>query len=769
MGPAEPPALRLRPLFPQRRRPAPGAAEPQAKPTPHRRAAAAARAHTATCSRTNTATAATAQMMMRAALGLVALLLAAAALRLPLPTAAAAGHDSGGASFASSLAAADAAALSASLSADWFVSAALGTDAPGCGAPLANACRSLRHGLRALEQSGAGATLWLDAGVYEGEQNGDAALQLANVVGPVHVRAWNGGGGGGDAGPARVLVDAAWQRRILNISVDNDSVGSSLQGITFSRALGYDQYGAVFVMGPDATAKLGGTSPAFSFINCTFEHNVVVGRTGRATTIPLAAGALVTAINLVGSATAAQHAAFVPGADTDPLPDGNSFLLPPVDQVTLQPQPLHPMFSPAYMTQPTLPTDSFQPGVIFSGCVFVNNSIGGKLFSTSGGAAAALAIDNSHGLVDRCTFRDHNPHPQTSFVVQASSQGATWIRDCTFDSNQMGPIVQNPLARQYHNLLVSGCVFRNNGINSTDMLAQPAALSGEVGASVVLAWGAGELTMIDNSVSDSFGIGINLASSVHGRFFGLRVTRHQLGAKNFMFLSACTMLFKGLHFSHNSGTAGLLLGRLTRQVPMAVVSSVFLSNRATLTGLFDVGGAPANMRLYVLQCHFQFNRAHQGVAIYSSDLTDASVQVVFQQCSIVNNAAARYGGIAQIQGGAVWFLQTTMTFNTAVAGGAVHAMGGFLQLWASSFVDNRAYQGGAIFLDAQATVHFAHTVFAQNSAERQGGAVYDAALTVNTRTLGNSRGNRGGREQNQLWRLMIFFLYVSLSLLLSLC
>jgi hypothetical protein len=118
------------------------------------------------------------------------------------------------------------------------------------------------------------------------------------------------------------------------------------------------------------------------------------------------------------------HNAFLPLAASASL-SASTFVSTPLAKV---PSSRPGVFSTAYQQQPDLPVN-FRPAVVFTDCVFINNSVSTRAFSTTGGSAMAVAIDTSYALLQGCTFQQHAPYVQTSWVTHFGGAGTNTQTD----------------------------------------------------------------------------------------------------------------------------------------------------------------------------------------------------------------------------------------------------------------------------------------------------------------------------------------------------
>lgn len=169
---------------------------------------------------------------------------------------------------------------------------------------------------------------------------------------------------------------------------------------------------------------------------------------------------------------------------------------------------------------------------------------------------------------------------------------------------------------------------------------------------------------------------------------------------------------------------------------LSVVNSRFIKNYA-----YNFGGAIAcenTQNVTITKTRFinDYTIDDAGGAVYvkSSPLT-------VQNCDFVNCSATF--------GGAITTLNSDVRFNgikvyncsSKWEGGAVYHMYGKFRVTSSNFINNTARNGGALFIDNSTEVIIISTLFENNNADVQAGAIYSLLNNLRTSLAGNTYRN----------------------------
>ena len=161
--------------------------------------------------------------------------------------------------------------------------------------------------------------------------------------------------------------------------------------------------------------------------------------------------------------------------------------------------------------------------------------------------------------------------------------------------------------------------------------------------------------------------------------------------------------------------------------------------------------------LIIRACLFLNNNASYGGALHFVGPIDSNFRA--ERCEFRNNLATLGGGAAVFRNADAPFItRTDFINNTAFVGGAVMLTNGagldMPQAESlnppSSFLDNVAYDGGAIFGIGGGTLKLFHVLFERNLAERNGGAVCyidskaSGSLNMQDARMSRNRAETGG-------------------------
>ena len=161
---------------------------------------------------------------------------------------------------------------------------------------------------------------------------------------------------------------------------------------------------------------------------------------------------------------------------------------------------------------------------------------------------------------------------------------------------------------------------------------------------------------------------------------------------------------------------------------------------------------------HIFHCIFRQNKAKDGGAILSVELTSVSIS----HCLFVGNHAERFAGAILQYKNDLLIYATRFLRNTAVQeSGAIRIMKtSVVHIFYCNFTQNKAHYGGAILTFYLGSVSISHCLFIRNHANISGGAIihYKNDLLINaTRFLSNTARQNSGA---------IFLMHVSAAYIL---
>jgi predicted outer membrane repeat protein len=216
----------------------------------------------------------------------------------------------------------------------------------------------------------------------------------------------------------------------------------------------------------------------------------------------------------------------------------------------------------------------------------------------------------------------------------------------------------------------------------------------------------------------------------------------------------------------NNGSITDYGGAIVNDGQLRVTTTAFTDNEA------KYGGAVANNSgsSVLVSDNFADSTAYYGGAVYADGGTvtvsgssrftgNASVDdyggAIYNEAGTVNvtgakftdNTSTDYGGAIYEGDGTDTVADSSFTGNTAYDGGAVYADADLVILSGDTITDNHGYDGGAIYV-YEDTVNLTKTVVFGNHADDEGGGIYAYALESPTVNLGAGTIVTGNHPDN---------------------
>ena len=386
-------------------------------------------------------------------------------------------------------------------------------------------------------------------------------------------------------------------------------------------------------------------------------------------------------------------------------------------------------------------------GLLWSGdrcnlieCVFIGNRTfgegGGMLFKVgeaeitdchferNSAERGGAVLDASSGLITflSCEFID-NTATVGPGAIQTISE--TLIVDCQFISNSSALSAGAVVCTEF-SLFVS-CTFDAN-------TAQ--------GAGAIIHNGSDELVLLDCSFTNNEATN-GEAGAVHSKDVSMWhcefVGNHSTTEGGALWLLAAADIEACTFIDNQAESAGGAVYAFAN--PLTLDACQFVGNSAP-----DGGALYLNENLeevVVDNCDFEANVAENGGAIYC-----ASVDLLDLDADFDDNVATQFGGAVYAVDSEIIMDRCDAVGNTALAGGAVFADSDtVLTIEESEFAENTAIEdGGAIFADDQTVVTIEESGFSDNMAVEDGGAVWSQgdALTIIDSSFDENSARHGG-------------------------
>ena len=258
----------------------------------------------------------------------------------------------------------------------------------------------------------------------------------------------------------------------------------------------------------------------------------------------------------------------------------------------------------------------------------------------------------------------------------------------------------------------------------------------------------------------------------HGDLNIYNVTLHDLSINNNKNFRAANVIFENSDGSYTGSYGNIYGGAVYSNGGNTIIeSSTFKDNTATYGGAIYVTGGS----LTVTNSAFESNHAHNyGGAIAGESQANLIISGTdFTKCYTLSNA----GGAIYVRnsnldvkksnftscnatfGGAVCDLESNSSMDSIVAndnaasyqGGAIYKMYGTMDIKSSSFSDNMALNGGALYLDNSSDISVKLSKFISNQADYEGGAVFtilNIKEDVSSNTYKNNKASEGNDYYN---------------------
>eukprot|EP00817_Percolomonadidae_sp_ATCC50343_P006484 CAMPEP_0117419140 /NCGR_PEP_ID=MMETSP0758-20121206/775_1 /TAXON_ID=63605 /ORGANISM="Percolomonas cosmopolitus, Strain AE-1 (ATCC 50343)" /LENGTH=1290 /DNA_ID=CAMNT_0005200053 /DNA_START=3606 /DNA_END=7475 /DNA_ORIENTATION=+ len=201
--------------------------------------------------------------------------------------------------------------------------------------------------------------------------------------------------------------------------------------------------------------------------------------------------------------------------------------------------------------------------------------------------------------------------------------------------------------------------------------------------------------------------------------------------------------------------------------PSTIVQSKFYDTSNTKTLGSSISMLSMNTPLTIINSEFKNNQALQGGSIYITETSEVNLQ----NCSFINNRATHE---TKGTGGAI-MVESINTLNiddshfdsnyALLSGGAIAInraiiSNSFLRysgakLVQSTFVNNSANYGGALYVDTEFILHILSSRFIKNKALLQGGAIQASGSSIATNT--SNYGSPSNLSYSEIFKLKTTF------------
>ncbi len=280
------------------------------------------------------------------------------------------------------------------------------------------------------------------------------------------------------------------------------------------------------------------------------------------------------------------------------------------------------------------------------------------------------------------------------------------------------------------------------------------------------------LTIIGQSPLNTIIKGNSLKFISQGNLNIYTITLNDLTVNNNKNFTAVNVIFENNDGSYTGSYSNIYGGALYSNGGNTIIeSSTFRDNTATYGGAVYVTGGS----LTVVNSIFESNYANKyGGAIAGEANSNIIINDTdFTKCYTINNAGgalyvrnsvlnikkSNFTSCNATLGGAICDLESNSVLDSIIAnnnvanyqGGAVYKMYGTMEIKSSSFSDNKASSGGALFLDNSSDISVKLSKFISNQAAYEGGAVFtilNIKEDVSSNTYKNNRASQGNDYYN---------------------
>lgn len=334
----------------------------------------------------------------------------------------------------------------------------------------------------------------------------------------------------------------------------------------------------------------------------------------------------------------------------------------------------------------------------------------------NGNATYGGAIYNNGTLnVINVTFTNNNASANGGAIFGSSKVNMT-IADSTFinnTANGTGGAVCNSIG----NITITNSIFTENSVNY-----HGGAIYSNHNVTVIN-------TTFNKNKAGRFGGAISsnsMITTINSTF-----TNNTAGKQGGAIESTEDSFAINSNFTQNSAVLGGAISSENGKV--TITGSNFNQNNATSGGAVFCNETIAN------NSNFTQNTAEIGGAIFTINLTATNSN--FNQNNVTTIGGAIFSVFANING-------STFTENNAERrGGAVYST--YATISNSIFDKNNAkeYDGGAIYIDNR-TLEVVNSIFTNNTAGNQGGAIYSANTTIENSNFTQNNATSGGAIYN---------------------
>ncbi len=368
------------------------------------------------------------------------------------------------------------------------------------------------------------------------------------------------------------------------------------------------------------------------------------------------------------------------------------------------------------------------------------------------GELAHVELNNL--TVEGCNLTERSMGGAVWIQAYGSTASSVLVKDCVFQGN----------ANQYSSSLGAGLLIMNSGkgvlaaqIQNSQFLKN----SGEDGGALALytnqsGWGTTPEAIMDATISDCL-FEQNQSRDSGGAVYINALASTQITAQ---FIRTT---FTDNHSVKNGGAVSFELKSYNGNSNLKITDCEFSGNQAEVSGgaIHVVGPSSSwlDMDLIISGSRFTHNQAgeHGGAIFFNAPYVQNTRSYSISDSVFTDNSADQNGGAVFIGQSGGTFALTSNRFegNTAqLNGGAIFSACKTLNVLGSEtapseFENNSAQYGGAIYASSEGngrTVNISDSIFAVNSARKDGGAVYSAEITFLTACTftGNQAQGNGG-------------------------
>jgi CSLREA domain-containing protein len=382
---------------------------------------------------------------------------------------------------------------------------------------------------------------------------------------------------------------------------------------------------------------------------------------------------------------------------------------------------------------------------ISGGASFINGDVGGR-----GGAIYTYGLTISGGM--GATFTDNYATDDGGAIFSAGSNPVSIDGTVSFDNNDTS-------ASADHNggaIYAEGDLTLNPTSGSSTFQNSDAYHGGAIyldGASITATRG---ITFDTNTATSTGGaIRISGGTLTDATFSNNHVTGDDGGAihnsTNLLTINGSSNTFSNNYSGNGAGDQG---GVIYSTGPLTISNADFTARIDLVNSAYEGGAIFVNDTGDVLTLDnvtfddFKAGNVGGAIRMYGGTLTNITIT----DCDVPNDGGAIFnsGAALTINGTSNTFTNNDGGTGSGDQGGAIYTSSS-LSVSGTTFTNNDAYEGGAIFITDLQTLTITDSEFDTNTAANVGGAIRSYGATIDTSTFVNNSVSGGGNDGGALY------------------